>query len=123
MSRKDTLELARQLRQQMSLPEMLVWTRIKVRERDAPVWRRQTPVGPYVADFYCARAMLIVEVDGASHDHGDRPERDDRRTAWLEKQGYMVMRIPAADVLRDPDDIVQGLLNLARDRVLARRKL
>jgi very-short-patch-repair endonuclease len=117
MRRPETAELARKLRQAMSLPEMLVWSRIKIREPGKAAWRRQYPIGPYVLDFYCAKARLAVEIDGASHDHGDRPEKDERRTRWLETQGLLVMRIPAADVLRDPEDVVEGLLNLARDRV------
>ncbi|HVZ30293.1 MAG TPA: endonuclease domain-containing protein [Asticcacaulis sp.] len=120
MRQRETVELARKQRREMSLPEMLIWSRIKGREPGKAAWRRQYPIGPYVLDFYCAKAKLAVEIDGVSPDHGDRPEKDDRRMKWLEAQGLEIMRIPAADVLQDPRDIVEVLRSLARDRVAGR---
>jgi len=63
-----------------------------------PVFRRQHPIGPYVLDFYCAKTRLAIEIDGMSHDIGDRPELDARRYAWLKAQGVTVIRIPAVEV-------------------------
>ena len=77
---------ARRLRRELSLPEKLLWVRL----RGAEVrFRRQHPLGPYVLDFYCAAAKLAIEVDGAAHDFGDRPRRDDIRIKWLERQGIV----------------------------------
>jgi very-short-patch-repair endonuclease len=52
-----------------------------------PVFRRQHPIGRYVLDFYCAEARLAVEIDGMSHDLGDRPRHDANRDAWLNARG------------------------------------
>jgi very-short-patch-repair endonuclease len=100
---------ARAFRRGLSLPEKLLWVRL----RRAPVrFRRQHPIGPYVLDFYCAAAKLAIEVDGFAHDVGDRPERDETRTAWLETQGVEVVRVPATDVLKDPDAMADALLQM-----------
>jgi very-short-patch-repair endonuclease len=101
----------------MSLPEMLIWSRIRGRHENFPRYKRNHPIGKYYADFYCAKAMLVIEIDGASHGQGDRPEQDDMRDEWMKSKGYEVIRISAVDVLREPDEVVQGMLNLARDRV------
>ena len=104
---------ARRLRRELSLPEKLLWARL----RGAEVrFRRQHPIGPYVLDFYCAAAKLAIEVDGAAHDFGDRPQRDDVRIDWLRAQGIEVLRIPAKDVLQDPDEIADALIRLCADR-------
>jgi very-short-patch-repair endonuclease len=100
---------ARWSRRNLSLPEKLLWVRL----RGAEVrFRKQHPIGPYVLDFYCASSKLAIEVDGFAHDTGDRPQRDERRTGWLRAQGIDVLRIPARDVLADPDAVADGLLRL-----------
>lgn len=100
---------ARRLRRELSLPEKLLWVRL----RGADVrFRRQHPIGPYVIDFYCPTAKLVIEVDGFAHDVGDRPERDDVRNGWLKDEGIQVLRISAKDVLADPDTVADALLRL-----------
>ena len=64
-------------------------------------------------DFYCARARLAVEIDGISHDAGDRPQRDRRRNAWLAAQGVMVIRIAAAEAMAALDDVADGIVRKA----------
>ena len=84
---------AQRLRRSLSVPEARLWNRLRTRASGKPIFRRQHPIGPYVLDFYCAKARLAVEVDGMSHDMGDRPQRDMRRDTWLEKHGVTVVRI------------------------------
>ena len=112
----QTHRLARTLRSTMSLPETLLWVRLRRRDTDRPTFRRQHPVGPYVLDFYCAAARLCIEVDGASHSMGDRPQRDERRDAWLLAQGIEVVRIAASSVLDDPESVTDWVRDLARER-------
>jgi very-short-patch-repair endonuclease len=100
---------ARRFRRDLSLPEKLLWVRIR---RGELKFRRQHPIGEYVLDFYCPTAKLAVEVDGAAHDFGDRPERDERRIRWLKANGIDVLRIPAKDVLRDADEVADALIRL-----------
>ena len=96
----------------MSLPEILLWQRLKGSPQGI-AFRKQHPIGPYRADFYCAAARLIIEVDGIAHDMGDRPARDLTRTATLEGQGYRLLRVPAADVLRNADQAAAAVVAYA----------
>jgi very-short-patch-repair endonuclease len=97
----STVDLARTLRREMTLPEVLLWQALRRRQLNGLLFRRQHPVGPYVLDFYCPAHRLAVEVDGAAHDGADRAVRDRRRDAWLGAHGIRVMRVPAVDVLRE----------------------
>ncbi len=72
-------------------------------------------MGPYVIDFYCAKANLAVEIDGISHDMGDRPARDERRDAWLNKHGVTVMRISARELMRSVDETADAIVRLASE--------
>ncbi len=112
-----THAFARKLRGELSLPEKLIWVRIRRREPGRPVFRRQHPIRPYVLDFYCAPARLCVEIDGQGHGFGDRPARDDRRDAFLAAAGIEVVRIPASTVLDDPEAVVEWMWEMARERL------
>lgn len=83
----------------MTRPERTLWTLLRRNERG---WhfRRQHPVGPYVLDFYCAAMKLAVEVDGPVHQ--EQTDRDQRRTAWLEKEGISLIRFSAEEVETRP---------------------
>ena len=113
----ETVETARRLRRNLSPPEARLWTRLRTRAPGAPVFRRQHPIGPYVLDFYCAKARLAVEVDGIGHDLGDRPQRDLRRDACLQAEGVSVLRIPASEVMRAIDDVVDSIVRAAAARI------
>jgi very-short-patch-repair endonuclease len=99
--------MARKLRSQMALPEVLLWQRL--RQCKDVKFRRQHPVGNYVLDFYCPSAHTCIEIDGISHDMGDRPQRDSTRDAWLHNQRIEVIRIPATEVLRDVDRVAEAV--------------
>jgi len=100
------LERARQLRRDMTLPERLLWREVRGRGL-GPRFRRQVPIGPYIVDFSCPQAKLVVEVDGDFH--GDRMIEDRDRALWLDVQGYRVVRFAAVDVLVDLDAVVERL--------------
>ena len=116
---KETVNNARRLRRNLSPPEARLWIRLRARIPGMPVFRRQHPIGPYVIDFYCATARLAVEVDGIGHDMGDRPQRDLRRDAWLRAQGVSVMRVPASEVMRAIDDVVDAIVRAATAKIAA----
>jgi len=103
------IKLSRRLRREMTPPEVLLWVRLRALRPQGVRFRRQHPVGPYVLDFYCAEVRLAVEVDGFVHLTDDRPERDERRDAWLAAQGIHVLRIPAAEVMANPDAVAQSV--------------
>ena len=98
--RRPQTYTARRLRREMTLPEVLLWQALKAGDHHLS-FRRQHPIGPYIADFYCAAARLVIEVDGAAHDTGDRAQRDLVRNAYMHEKGFTVLRIPASDILKD----------------------
>ncbi|MDR3507555.1 MAG: endonuclease domain-containing protein [Caulobacteraceae bacterium] len=112
---RSTRDRARRLRRRLDLPEVLLWDALRGRRLEGLRFRRQHPIGPYCLDFYCEAARLAVEVDGYSHDVGDRPERDLRRDAWVAEQGVRTLRIPARDVLDDLDTVLTAILASARE--------
>ena len=110
----NTIALARRLRREMSLPEVLLWQHLRRQVADIK-FRRQHPCGPYVLDFWCAAARVAVEIDGFAHDMGDRPERDGMRDQWMKERGMTVLRIAAKDVLRDPVRVAEGIAAFCHD--------
>jgi very-short-patch-repair endonuclease len=74
-------------------------------------------MGPYVLDFYCAKANLAIEIDGVSHDMGDRPQRDLRRDAWLEKHGVTLVRIAASDLTKQIDEVADAIVRMAAEKL------
>jgi very-short-patch-repair endonuclease len=116
---KETIALARRLRRSLSPPEARLWSRLRARKSGTPIFRRQHPIGHYVLDFYCAEARLAVEVDGMSHDLGDRPERDISREAWLKARGLTVMRIAASEAMRNVDEAADAIVRMATEMIRA----
>ena len=112
MPRKRTernVTRARQLRATLSLPEALLWRLLKGSPEGVHL-RSQHPLGPYVLDFYCAKAKLAFEVDGKAHDMGDHPEHDAARDSWLRGEGIEVIRSPATEVLKSPETVAESIL-------------
>lgn len=103
-----TFSRARELRRDMSLPEVVLWQALRKGRLANLRFRRQHPTGPYILDFYCPSARLAVEVDGFAHDIDAQVRQDERRQAWLEHRGVAVLRIRAGDVLRD--ERLEGVL-------------
>jgi very-short-patch-repair endonuclease len=87
----------------MSRSEVLLWVRLRERSPDGLAFRRQHPIGPYIADFCCSKARLVVEVDGGVHEDEERMARDAHREAYIRKKGYQVLRLTTGEVLDDPD--------------------
>jgi very-short-patch-repair endonuclease len=105
---RPTVYAARKLRREMTLPEVLLWEHLRANKIGAK-FRRQHPIGAYVADFYCASSKLVIEIDGETHDRGDRPQRDEARDTMMQGAGYQVLRVAAVDVLRNMDSVLQTI--------------
>jgi very-short-patch-repair endonuclease len=105
----------------MSPPEAALWARRRARRAGQPVFRRQHPIGPYVADFYCAGARLVIEIDGAHHGDAAQGAHDQQRDRYMEAGGYKIIRVAAADVMRDPDETAQGAFDTAIALMRGRR--
>ena len=93
----------------MSDEERLLWSELKHFRHSGFAFRKQAAVGPYVVDFLCRKAMLIIEVDGRYHDPPEQIAKDAKRTAWLEASGYTMMRFAAREVWQDMDSIITGI--------------
>jgi very-short-patch-repair endonuclease len=107
---------AKRLRSELSVPEIMLW-QLRRGSPNGHRFRKQHPAGPFVLDFFCARANLAIEIDGFAHDTGDRPARDARRDAWLAQHRIDTLRIPAAEVLRDAVSVANSIVSAVEDRV------
>ena len=83
-------ERARTLRRDMTEAEKRLWQMLRSRQTEGHRFRRQVPIGGFIADFVCHAARLIVEIDGGQHDRSSEAEAS--RTRFLEAQGYRVLR-------------------------------
>ena len=99
---------ARKLRINATDAEIKLWSALKNRQLGNFKFRRQSPVGKYVADFICHEKTLIVEVDGGQHMEASR--KDDERTAWLVSQGYRVIRFWNDQVLEETEAVLEEIL-------------
>jgi adenine-specific DNA-methyltransferase len=81
---------------------------LRARQIENFAFRQQHPIGPFIVDFYCARAKLVVEVDGDTH--GTQEEYDENRTRWLEQErGLRVVRFTNRDVLGRLDAVLESI--------------
>ena len=109
--RDETPPLARQraraMRKAPTDAERALWYALRDRRLQSLKFRRQAPVGPYIADFLCIAHRLIVEADGGQHAES---LRDAIRDAWLARAGYRVLRFSNHDVLRQRDSVLATIL-------------
>jgi very-short-patch-repair endonuclease len=104
--------LAPRLRASATSAEKKLWRALRNLDLEGTHFRRQAPFGPYVVDFVCHRARLIVEVDGGIHKHPAVTARDSEREAWLSGRGYSVIRIANQDALFDPTGVATRIAGL-----------
>jgi len=100
-----TVARSRRLRADSTGPEAALWNVLRSRQLAGLKFRRQHAVGPYVVDFYCNSARLVVEFDGLSHD--DTAENDAQRSEYLRQAGLRIVRVLNDDVLRDLDAVAE----------------
>jgi very-short-patch-repair endonuclease len=100
-------ELVRQLRVNLTDAERHVWYRLRDRRLYGLKFRRQVPIGPFVADFVCREHSLVVELDGGQH--ASAVESDDRRAAWLERHGWRVIRFWNNEALENLDGVLWSI--------------
>lgn len=96
-------ERARALRAEPTEAERKLWDVLRYKRMAGHRFRRQAPIGRYIVDFVCFERKLVIEVDGSQH--AVDTERDAARTAWLESQGFRVLRFWNNDVLRNIDGV------------------
>ena len=106
---RGSMQSAKRQRRKMSPPEMKLWALLR-RSPGGVSFRRQHPIGPYVADFYCPAAKLVIEIDGHIHDF--MVEHDGRRDEYMRSLGLNIVRIAAVEVMADALSVARGLVEL-----------
>ena len=99
-------ENAKQLRKNMTAAEMCLWLHLRAGMNGCK-FRRQHPIGLYIADFYCHKIKLVVEVDGSIHKQADIKETDQIRENELQKWGYTVIRFTNEEVMQKPEEVIK----------------
>ncbi|MBI4675540.1 MAG: endonuclease domain-containing protein [Chloroflexi bacterium] len=101
---------ARELRRAMTPAEKKLWTHLRFEQLDGAHFRRQHAVGPYIVDFFCAKAKLVVEVDGDIHAEPEQAKYDAERTQWLnEQKEYRVIRFWNNEVLNSIEGVLDAI--------------
>ena len=93
----------------MTDAERKLWAALRRRQILGHRFRRQQPIGPYIADFFCPEAKLIIEVDGSQHGQESHALDDKKRSEWLEKKGYRVLRFWNGDVIVRRANVVDAI--------------
>ena len=116
---------ARSLRRQSTDAERIIWAALRAHRLIGVSFRRQTPIGPYIADFVCHAANLVIEIDGGQHFEVEGLRRDARRNAFLASKGYRVLRFNNHDVMTNRQgvlDTIAGAICSAPSLTLPRKR-
>jgi very-short-patch-repair endonuclease len=106
---------ARRLRVDLSPPEVVFWSLVRSRRCGGLKFRRQHPVGPYTVDFFCPDAAMIVELDGQTHRASVESDRE--RDGWLEREGFLVVRVSVSEFMKNPEGTVGAIGRVALRRM------
>jgi very-short-patch-repair endonuclease len=114
-----SIQRARKLRKTMSPPEIALWVQLREFRKEGWHFRRQSPEGPYILDFVCRAAKLVIEVDGIHHSGDEQSDADKVRDAFLLERGFRVTRVSAADVGHELDGVIQDVRTMLGARAPA----
>jgi len=103
----ETKKRAKELRSNSTVPERILWDALRGRNVGGLKFRRQHPIEPYIVDYYCADARLVVELDGDSHN--GREEYDRERSDHLRRLGLTIMRVANDDVSNNLDGVAEAI--------------
>jgi len=108
----DLVPYARELRKNMTREERRLWYEFL---KEYPIrFTRQKIIGKYIADFYCAKAKIVIELDGSQHFENESKAKDDERAAYMEAYGINVIRIPNVEVSRNFQAVCEYIDNEVR---------
>lgn len=114
-NRYEFNSIRKQLRQNLTKAEIVLWSRLKGRQLGHK-FRRQYGIGPYIVDFFCKELRLVVEVDGEEHLEDDWRERDIGRQKYIESHFIQFIRFSNDEVLEDTDGVIERLLDFIKTR-------
>src|SRR5438067_8513151 len=98
------------LRDRQQPAEKYLWQALRQLPVQGSHFRRQVPIGPYIVDFACLAARLIIELDGGQHSRDDVAAQDRKRQLWLEAEGYRVLRFWNSDLGDNLEGVVETIL-------------
>jgi very-short-patch-repair endonuclease len=104
----------KELRSTMTPAEIRLWQALKHRQLDGLKFRRQPSIGPFIADFYCPAAKLVIELDGSAHDSEATQQQDAERTAYLVSLGLRVVRFENREVMANLEGVLCEIKRQAR---------
>ena len=102
-------EKAASLCKNMTIAEHAIWRQLRVRQIFGYKFRKQVPIGRYIADFICYEKRLIIEIDGGQH--AEAVNYDERRTRWLEAQEFLVIRFWNNEVLQNMEGVLERIVS------------
>lgn len=105
----ETFRKARELRRMITPAERIVWYELRNRYLSGYKFRRQHPVREFIVDFFCPEKELVVEIDGGIHQQPEVRERDENRTAELERLGLTIIRFSNEEVMNDIDEVMRKI--------------
>ncbi len=103
----ELLDTARNHRQNQTPAELCLWGHLRDRHIRGFKFRRQVTIGPYIVDFLCHKARLIIEIDGSGH--RERAAYDMQRTRYLERCGFYVLRYWNNEVMQQEKNVLEGI--------------
>jgi len=106
---KNLKAISRQLRENTTDAERLLWSKIRRKQVKNYQFFRQKPIGKYVVDFYCKEARLVIEVDGGQHYEDKNMEEDKKRDKFLKSFGLRVIRFTNLDILKNISNVVNKI--------------
>ncbi len=106
---KGLKQLSRNLRKSMTDAERLFWSRIRGKQLKGLQFYRQKIIGNYIADFYCPRARLVVEIDGGQHNGIEGRKKDSLRDEYMARAGLTALRFTDREVLQNLEEVLERL--------------
>ena len=107
--KKELINRARSHRNDMTLAEIILWSRLRMRQVDGHKFRRQHPIFNYIVDFYCHKLKLVIEVDGEIHSTTEMKKQDSKRENILKLNGYNVIRFSNYEVLSNITSVINSI--------------
>jgi very-short-patch-repair endonuclease len=111
-SKPELTDFARTLRREQTTAEKLLWKALRNKNLEGIKFRRQHPVGPFIADFYCHAAQLVIEVDGEVHEIEEIRKKDKARENYLKQQGLAIKRFTNEEVIAELGRVLDDIERL-----------
>ncbi|RKE04095.1 endonuclease domain-containing protein [Marinifilum flexuosum] len=109
--RKDLKQLARKLRKNSTIAEILLWSELKNKQILGFQFHRQVPILDYIVDFYCHELQLVIEIDGSTHDFIEVGLNDESRQVRLEVEGVIFLRFDDLQVKQNMASVIDEIIN------------